>query len=68
MVNVHLKDTNINITCETVEELYSLHFNLSYKYDFIINGVEIRSVGPMEGGGYFAGFTREWFKKNFFEK
>lgn len=66
MVNIYLKDTNINITCETVDELYSIYFNLSHKYNFIINGKEIRSKGPMEDGGYFAGYTRGYFEKNFF--
>lgn len=72
MVNVKLKDTSINITCDNYEDLYSLYFLLGGKYTFIVNDeVELKRTGRVENNNehideWFAGYSRDWFKKKFF--
>lgn len=66
MVHIHLKDTGIDITCETSEELHTLYSDLGTRYIFIIEGIEIKKMGPTSPGSYFAGYTKDYFKKNFF--
>lgn len=70
MINIHFKDTTININCNSIDDLYSLYHNLSYKYTFIINDEEIAKTGPVESKNknikaYFAGYTKEYFKNKF---
>jgi hypothetical protein len=70
MVNITLKGTSINITCETAEELFLLYWNLGHDFVFIINGEELQQMGPTESknpniSAYFAGYTRGFFKKFF---
>lgn len=68
--DIYIKGTGIKISCETSEEAFWLYNGLGHKPGFVINGEELQNMGPTESKNphvkaYFAGYTRDFFKKYF---
>ena len=68
MINMTLEGTNINITCKTAEEAFTMYTRLGHYHNFIVNGQKLPMMGPVEDNNpyvksYFSGYTRGFFKK-----
>lgn len=63
---IYFKNTGIKMTCETAEEAFMIYWDMGHRPGFVINGEELRQTGPTgEPNAYFAGYTRDFFKKYF---
>lgn len=68
--DIYIKGTGIKISCETSEEAFWLYKGLGHKPGFVINGEELKQMGPMESdnphiAAYWGGYTRDFFKRYF---
>ena len=69
MVEMLVKDTSIKVTCDNLEDLFSVYHELRHKV-LIVNGDELKPTGPVvteTSHSYFAGYTKGYFKKYFEE-
>lgn len=64
-VEIALKNTGIRITCQTAEEASQIYNDMGHRSGFVIDGEELKSKGPIDDHSYFAGYTRDYFKKYF---
>lgn len=67
---ITLKDTNIMMTCNSADEMHALYCALGNKFTFVIDGVELKKIGPTESknpnvSAYFSGYTKGYFEKFF---
>lgn len=55
MYTIIIKNTTVVITCDDLEELYKIYFDLRHNRTLAVNGIEL------EPGIIY---TRSWFQKN----
>ena len=72
MVKIIIKDTGIKITCNTYEEAFIVYNRFGHQFTVVIEGEELKRMGPEESKNsnvksYYAGYTRNYFKKYFKE-
>lgn len=67
---IYFKNTGIKMTCETAEEAFMIYWDMGHHPGFVINGEELKQMGPMESdnphiAAYWGGYTRDFFKRYF---
>lgn len=62
---IKFKDTGITITCQSAEEAFKIYWDMGHRPGFIINGEELKKKGPTGPHEWWAGYTRDFFKRYF---